>query len=148
MFSTSDMSPLLSRGASWLREPKSAPPAGGRPVTTRIIALTIRETASPPRIRRSGEPHPPTFGELLRRHRVAAGLSQEALAERTGLSVDAIGLLERGGAAAPTAAYAGRAGGYAGARRRGAGALPGGRAGAGATRRASAGRPAAVGADA
>ena len=39
---------------------------------------------------------PPPFGHLLRRHRVAAGLSQEALAERAGLSVDAIGLLERG----------------------------------------------------
>src|SRR5919198_3283638 len=40
--------------------------------------------------------HPLTFGDLLRRHRVAAGLSQEALAERTGLSADALGLLERG----------------------------------------------------
>jgi predicted ATPase len=39
---------------------------------------------------------PATFGELLRRHRIAAGLSQEALAERTGLSTDAVGLLERG----------------------------------------------------
>lgn len=38
----------------------------------------------------------PPFSELLRRHRFAAGLSQEALAEETGLSVDAIGLLERG----------------------------------------------------
>ncbi len=41
-------------------------------------------------------PRRPTFGELLRRHRVSAGLSQEALAEQTGLSVDAVGLLERG----------------------------------------------------
>src|SRR6266536_5552077 len=41
-------------------------------------------------------PHPPPFGELLRRHRLASGLSQEALAERAGLSVDAIGVLERG----------------------------------------------------
>ena len=40
--------------------------------------------------------HPPTFAALLRRHRLALGLSQEALAEKTGLSVDAIGLLERG----------------------------------------------------
>ena len=37
-----------------------------------------------------------TFGDLLRRYRDAAGLSQEALAERAGLSVDAIGMLERG----------------------------------------------------
>ncbi|HET6319103.1 MAG TPA: tetratricopeptide repeat protein [Chloroflexota bacterium] len=42
------------------------------------------------------KPHRPTFGELLRGHRVAAGLSQEALAEQTGLSTDAVGLLERG----------------------------------------------------
>jgi predicted ATPase/DNA-binding XRE family transcriptional regulator len=36
------------------------------------------------------------FGRLLRRHRLKAGLSQEALAERAFLSTDAIGLLERG----------------------------------------------------
>src|SRR3954447_9510055 len=37
-----------------------------------------------------------SFGERLRRLRVAAGLSQEALAERAGLSVQAIGALETG----------------------------------------------------
>ena len=36
------------------------------------------------------------FGTLLRQHRVAAGLTQEALAERAGLSVDGIQKLERG----------------------------------------------------
>jgi predicted ATPase/transcriptional regulator with XRE-family HTH domain len=36
------------------------------------------------------------FGRLLRRHRLYAGLSQEALAERASLSADAIGMLERG----------------------------------------------------
>ena len=36
------------------------------------------------------------FGELLRRHRRAAGFSQEYLAERALLSATAIGLLERG----------------------------------------------------
>jgi predicted ATPase/DNA-binding XRE family transcriptional regulator len=41
------------------------------------------------------------FGELLRRHRLLAGLSQEALAERAGLSVDAIRALERGRRTAP-----------------------------------------------
>src|SRR6476619_1446970 len=44
-------------------------------------------------------PHPstpPTFADLLRHHRVAAALSQEALAERAGLSVRAISDLERG----------------------------------------------------
>jgi predicted ATPase/DNA-binding XRE family transcriptional regulator len=37
-----------------------------------------------------------TFGDLLRRHRDNAGLTQEDLAERTGLTPQAIGLLERG----------------------------------------------------
>src|SRR5262252_539756 len=36
------------------------------------------------------------FGGLLRRFRLAAGFSQEALAERAGLSADAIRALERG----------------------------------------------------
>src|SRR5919107_596121 len=36
------------------------------------------------------------FGDLLRRYRNAAGLTQEDLAERSGLSVDTISLLERG----------------------------------------------------
>ena len=37
-----------------------------------------------------------SFGELLRRHRLAAGLTQENLAERAGLSVHGIHKLERG----------------------------------------------------
>jgi transcriptional regulator with XRE-family HTH domain len=36
------------------------------------------------------------FGERLRQHRLAAGLTQEALAERAGLSVHGIQKLERG----------------------------------------------------
>src|SRR5262249_31196319 len=36
------------------------------------------------------------FGNLLRRYREAAGCSQEELAERAGLSKNAIGILERG----------------------------------------------------
>jgi predicted ATPase/transcriptional regulator with XRE-family HTH domain len=39
---------------------------------------------------------PPTFGDLLRQHRLAAGLSQEGLAERAGLSRRGISDLERG----------------------------------------------------
>ncbi|MDQ3655312.1 MAG: helix-turn-helix domain-containing protein, partial [Chloroflexota bacterium] len=39
---------------------------------------------------------PAGFGLLLRRHRTTAGLSQEALAERTGLSTRAVSDLERG----------------------------------------------------
>lgn len=38
----------------------------------------------------------PTLGELLRRHRASAGITQEELAQRTGLTPQAIGLLERG----------------------------------------------------
>lgn len=38
----------------------------------------------------------PGFGTLLRRHRLAAGLSQEALAERARVSVEGISALERG----------------------------------------------------
>jgi tetratricopeptide (TPR) repeat protein/transcriptional regulator with XRE-family HTH domain len=37
-----------------------------------------------------------TFRELLRRYRANAGLSQEALAARSGISADAISMLERG----------------------------------------------------
>jgi predicted ATPase/transcriptional regulator with XRE-family HTH domain len=42
-----------------------------------------------------------SFGRLLKRHRVAAGLSQETLAELAGVSVDAISALERGARQAP-----------------------------------------------
>src|SRR5215217_5368929 len=43
----------------------------------------------------------PGFGDLLRRHRTAAALSQEALAERAGVSARAISDLERGVHRAP-----------------------------------------------
>ena len=43
----------------------------------------------------------PHFGALLRRHRLAAGLTQEALAERAGLSARAVSDLERDGARLP-----------------------------------------------
>src|SRR5690348_9502592 len=39
---------------------------------------------------------PTPFGDRLRRSREAAGLSQEALADKTGLSVKGISALERG----------------------------------------------------
>src|SRR5690242_103158 len=41
-------------------------------------------------------PQPRPFGTLLRQHRILAGLTQEALAERAGLSRRAISDLERG----------------------------------------------------
>jgi predicted ATPase/transcriptional regulator with XRE-family HTH domain len=47
---------------------------------------------------------PATFGELLRQHRLSAGFTQEQLAERSGLSVDAISALERGSRRRPTMA--------------------------------------------
>jgi transcriptional regulator with XRE-family HTH domain len=43
----------------------------------------------------------PGFGPLLRHYRVAAGLSQEELAERAGLSAHTVGDLERGVSHAP-----------------------------------------------
>jgi tetratricopeptide (TPR) repeat protein/transcriptional regulator with XRE-family HTH domain len=46
----------------------------------------------------------PTFGTLLRRYRLLAGLSQEALAERAHLSIRAVGALEQRSNRAPRAA--------------------------------------------
>lgn len=43
------------------------------------------------------------LGALLRRHRLVAGLSQQDLAERAGLSVDAVAALERGRRRSPRA---------------------------------------------
>ncbi|MDQ6673061.1 MAG: helix-turn-helix domain-containing protein [Chloroflexota bacterium] len=42
-----------------------------------------------------------TFGALLRQHRLAAGISQAALAERAGLSLRGVSDLERGARRAP-----------------------------------------------
>src|SRR5579885_3565718 len=41
------------------------------------------------------------FGALVRRYRLAAALSQAALAERAGLSTDAVSVIERGRRGAP-----------------------------------------------
>src|SRR5689334_7518732 len=46
---------------------------------------------------------PPTFGELLKRYRMAAGLTQEELAEQAGRSARGISDLERGARRAPYA---------------------------------------------
>src|SRR5215468_6891833 len=43
----------------------------------------------------------PTFGDLLKRYRAAASLTQAALAERAQLSANAISALERGDRQAP-----------------------------------------------
>src|SRR5215207_2242370 len=63
-------------------------------------------TAPLPRSHRQQQMHSPTggaqaFGVLLRRHRLTVGLSQEALAERAGLSVRGLSDLERGVRTAP-----------------------------------------------
>src|SRR5712692_7636003 len=50
---------------------------------------------------RAGTKEPLSFGELLKQYRLAAGLTQEALAERAGLSVREISDLERGVNRAP-----------------------------------------------
>src|SRR5437867_3108157 len=44
---------------------------------------------------------PAGFGELLRRHRLAAGLTQDALARQAGLSARGIADLERGARRSP-----------------------------------------------
>src|SRR6516225_5672944 len=49
----------------------------------------------------SGSGEPNSLGALLRRYRGAASLTQEELAEQSGLSVQAISLLERGVRHAP-----------------------------------------------
>ena len=44
---------------------------------------------------------PPAFGDLLRQHRLAAGVTQEELAERAGMSARGISDLERGARSHP-----------------------------------------------
>ena len=54
-------------------------------------------TRSPKAVETHGRTHSsPAFGALLRRYRLAAGLSQQALAERARISTEGIGALERG----------------------------------------------------
>ncbi|HEY4025222.1 MAG TPA: helix-turn-helix transcriptional regulator [Candidatus Dormibacteraeota bacterium] len=47
------------------------------------------------------EEEPTSFGDLLRRYRALAGLSQTALASRSGISKEAVSLLERGARSRP-----------------------------------------------
>ncbi|HLJ66188.1 MAG TPA: tetratricopeptide repeat protein [Chloroflexota bacterium] len=49
------------------------------------------------------EASPPAFGQLLRSHRLAAGLTQEMLAERAGMTTKAVAALERGRRTRPRA---------------------------------------------
>ena len=59
-----------------------------------------RRTVSTPTILRR-DPRPPAFGDLLRRFRVAAGWTQEELAEHAGVSARAITKYERGATLRP-----------------------------------------------
>ena len=64
-----------------------------------------------------------TFAELLRAHRVGAGLTQERLAELAGLSATAIAALEAGRRCAPRAGTVGALGRALGLERHQRGAL-------------------------
>src|SRR5262245_29696782 len=83
-----------------LSESCQAPPAGRRGRSRRFPGATIglcRVAMRRPQGRWTSVPQGSgvEFGELLRRLRLAAGFSQEALAERAGLSSGAIAALER-----------------------------------------------------
>ena len=72
---------------------------GGRPCRTSAATHAIAASecyARPAQGTGSVTLHSPGFGELLRRYRVAAGLTQEALADKAGLSVRGLSDLERG----------------------------------------------------
>ena len=66
---------------------------GGTLVATPIaLACSLARTGG----RISAPARSPNFGALLRQHRLALGLTQEALAERAGLSWRTVQDLERG----------------------------------------------------
>src|SRR5918994_1895035 len=85
--------------------PRRGRPAGlgGRCVVWSDLAIVVTLTASPPDHLQVTMPDrsTPHFGPLLRRHRLATGLSQAELAERAGLSPDGIRALETGRRAPP-----------------------------------------------
>src|SRR5256885_12720809 len=63
----------------------------------RMVRTTLRGTSRPLGNRDADRvAEPSTFGDMLRRYRTNAKLTQAALAERSGISVQAIGALERG----------------------------------------------------
>jgi transcriptional regulator with XRE-family HTH domain len=62
---------------------RAAEPGGAAPMPARPEPMAITPPA-------------PTFGQLLRHFRLTTSLSQEKLAERAGLSVEAVNTLERG----------------------------------------------------
>jgi len=84
-----------SRPVPVLRQ--SVPLEAAPPLSAQADAPTMTATLAHGTSRRAmAAEQPLPFGALLRRYREAAGLSQEDLAERAGLTADAIGALERG----------------------------------------------------
>ncbi|HEU5099238.1 MAG TPA: protein kinase [Roseiflexaceae bacterium] len=76
---------------------QSVPLEAAPPLSAQANALTMTAAGVDVTGRRAmAVEQPLRFGALLRRYREAAGLSQEQLAERAGLTVSAIGALERG----------------------------------------------------
>src|ERR1700694_5607075 len=82
---------LLRRGAASTHSARSSP----------RHTPTWASTLSPTGAMMTGAHGPGTFGALLHQHRLMAGLSQEELAERAGLSRRGISDLERGARLAP-----------------------------------------------
>lgn len=60
------------------------------------LGLGNRKTEVFPRLPTMPEPLCITFGQIVRRRREAAALSQEELGEKTGVSRNYIGMIERG----------------------------------------------------
>ena len=72
------------------------PPSGAGAEAAKLLGLTLHPPLDEGRLTA-----PRSFGDLLREHRTRCGLSQEHLAEKAGISTEAIGSLERGVRRAP-----------------------------------------------
>lgn len=83
------------------RQRRASEPTVGQLIRTSRTDLRLRMPAAVARSHLAMEdegrgPGSSDFGKLLRRYRLAAGLSQETLAERARVSLDGISALERG----------------------------------------------------
>ena len=78
------------------RRPPGAPEVACYDRASVVARIIARGRGGETRVSATATDEPGAFGELLRRHRLAAGLTQEALAERAGLSARGIADLERG----------------------------------------------------
>jgi len=66
-----------------------------------MLAEDAKSAGTTPAVRSTPIPASTSFGDLLKRHRLGSGVSQELLAERAHISTSAIGALERGARRAP-----------------------------------------------